>query len=200
MRRPRAAFTLVETVVTVLVVVVVIGIAYSMLTTTMREGRKAQGLSGAVQAGAIVLHALQTDLANLVKKGSAGEDAIVGEYSPSEDTWRLSFNRRKEKLEFDYREDGAGGDWGQVEYVARRSPSGSGLYEIVRLWDGREAKLSGAYAIAVEFKPLKDPLKGQRFIRINMLLVGDDVNPANVPEANRAKPYLLTLLCEVETV
>jgi hypothetical protein len=190
----RTAFTFVEVLVGALIATSVIATAYVLLQASIKGGKKAQDLSSAVQSGAMLLHVLETDLANYIPVSSGTDPVGIDE---SDNEIALEFNRKdtSTKIDFD--------NWTQwktetdysVKYHAAKNDKG--LWEIQRIPQGREAEsmhFGGVWARTVRFTAFSLKEKNQWFMRVAMLLMGDNVNPAQVDAVNRPKPCLMTAL------
>jgi len=187
-------FTLVELAVGAVISLTVIGAAYVLLTASVKTGRKSQDLSAAVQSGAMLLHVLETDLANYIPVSSGTDPVGISE---TENEIALEFNRKDTSTKIDFE------NWTQwktetdysVKYHAAKNDKG--LWEIQRIPQGKEAEamhFGGVWAQAVRFTAFSLKEKNQWFMRVAFLLMGDNVNPAEVDSFNRPKPYLMTAL------
>jgi Tfp pilus assembly protein PilV len=193
-------FTIPEVMFYMLINTVVLTAAYNLMTSTAKESKKAQGLSAAVQAGALIFHALENDLANIVPEQRSGavysEDIAVDESHPGYQEVTFSRRHPQAKLEFDSALTQIPNSGIEVHYVARQEADS--LWTVVRYLGAMEPRnatyFTGAYATAVRFSTLD--YNNRHFLRVSLMLVGEDEqrDPHHTVAANVAKPYLLTAL------
>ena len=188
----RRGFTVAETIIAILVSLVVMGAAWSVFSSSTQAGRKAQGMQAGVQAGAMVLHALTQDLANVDAGPSPAQTvAVVGTHP---DVRTLKFKRRPPASPIAFASDAPDTAGAQpVEYRAERDPT-SGLFSIARIVDEDPAtavKFTDVRARDVRFSLFS--FNGRYFVRASFLLEGEPAADG-VSAANRAKPVLLTNL------
>jgi hypothetical protein len=196
----RRGFTVVEACVAALVVTGVLGAACSVMTSVTRGGKKAQDLCSAVQTGAVWLHALDSDLVNIVPERSEADTLQVDDGSSESVRW-LRFKRclvRKRPGRDTAFEVGAG-PAALVEYRATRRADG--LWQVRRIVDTNDGSIvgfSGLTARDVRFVRLK--FRGRPYVRLSALVVASDVKLARHASGDRARDFLVTALRGIPTL
>lgn len=221
MTEKRRGMTAIEAVITILIGVVVMGVAYTFYESTTKMGRKAAGISAAAQVAAQFFYALEQDVANLRPQGLPEQTFATenGDVAGTPGTRRLYFTRRrpepKYRIDFDswnYTDKGLYGI--DVTYEAVHNAKLQ-VYEITRyvgedLNPIQKTVFRGAWAKDVRFSrvklypPVPPPLgsgqeEGPSFLRVSLLLVGE-TDPEKVSSANKAKPVVLSTLYAIPTL
>jgi hypothetical protein len=211
--------SVIEAVITILIGVVVMGVAYSFYEGTTKLGRKASGISAAAQVAAQFFYALEQDVANLQPQEKA-EDTFNTEDGESVGTTpgtrRVYFTRRDPRKEYRL-------DFNTYDYFKKPYLGISVTYEAV--WDDKlkvykisryvgeepnviqRTEFHGAWAKDVRFSrvklrpPVPLPLgdgkdRGEPYLRVTLLLVGE-TDPEKVSSANKAKPVVLSTLFHI---
>jgi type II secretory pathway pseudopilin PulG len=195
-QRHRPGFTLVEALIAALVGCSVIGTAWILFTSTARQEHKAQGLAAAAQAGAQVFFALENDFANIRPNGAISD--TVATTTTVEGDIELVLLRRTPNIHITFDQP----DYNtrtEMHVTYRATPDDTTkLYHISRYVTGHpdlNTTFPGAAAKFVRFVLIQQGL--DYFLRVSMLLIGDEADQDKVADANRAKPLLVSSLYRV---
>ena len=218
MRYTRRAMTMVEALISVLVGITVMGVAFSIYRGSILMSEKAQGITAAAQVAAVFFNALESDLANIIPqpRDTTGLPTQTfetdnGEANPSgtPGVRSLRFFRRTPGFpikydSFDYQRTDKNNAYGRTIIYEAKKDAKTGLFDIRReIGEGaafeREIKFEGGWAEDVRFSAVKMSRLGTKprwFLRVTLLLVGK-IDPADTKAAMAAKPVVLTTLYNI---
>jgi type II secretory pathway pseudopilin PulG len=192
----RSGFTLVESLIAVLVGISVVGTAWLLLTSTMKQEHKAQGLAAAAQGGAQLLLALEQDFGNIRPNGDVGN--TVATTTTPEGYIEMYMVRRDptHKIVFDAGDYQTRDEY-HVTYRAQPDPA-TKMYKMMRLIAGHDelnTTFPGFQAQVVRFTQFNQ--RFDSFVRVSALLVGEEAAQDQRTAATKAKPLLVTALYRV---
>lgn len=171
----RHGVTVIELLVALAAGLVVLAAAWSLFFSTALSGKKTQALSAAVQSGAMIVAAINDDWANIVPQPLPG--TVVSFTPPDPDLASFRLSRRKKESVGIFRDDQYIDDHViEVEYRAQRDAK-TRLFEIVRIEGGDEStavRFGGALARDVRFSRFVPSASGMQFVRIAVILVGEN--------------------------